>query len=313
MKTDRSMLDILINQKLGQHEQKGIRVRFHQELIHKVKFEQFPYHYCALMGNDALACYLYYKGVPLQAAIKVVSFASNGLNNDTPWNKEVTVSPSEAALLAGHNSTCFTLQAIEKGIPLAWDRSVFKQYPEDFQKQVQEYLSGLMSSCWFIEMPGPVRTRLVDIAVNQMAEQEFWGCLNWEQSWSDMIQKDDLKKARRLVKNGLKQPSNRAQNNQYQIQLNRGDRCQWRKRLVKCTVRAGLSVVALIAGQKFGQQSRCYKVLSCVNPTAALLYVGVQSADEGDGGCSLGGPEQSVQQEMKKMQDRAREYASYLF
>eukprot|EP01026_Neomeris_dumetosa_P017022 TRINITY_DN1649_c0_g1_i1.p2 TRINITY_DN1649_c0_g1~~TRINITY_DN1649_c0_g1_i1.p2 ORF type:complete len:313 (-),score=32.74 TRINITY_DN1649_c0_g1_i1:2397-3335(-) len=312
MKTDRSMLDILINQKLGQHEQKGIRVRFHQELIHKVKFEQFPYHYCALMGNDALACYLYFKGVPVQAAIKVVSFASNGLNNETPWSKEVTVSPSEAALLAGHNSTCQTLQAIEKGIPLAWSRNQFKQYPESFRSQVRELMESLIKSAWFIELPGSVRYRLVDLMVNQMAEEEFWGCLNWEQSWSEMIPKDDLKKARRLVKNGIKQPSNRGQNNQYQIQLNRGDRCPWKKWALKCVIRTGLSVLALAAGNRVGQESRCYKVLSCVNPTAALLYASIQSQNEGDSG--VGGQQESVKQKVRRIQllQEAREYA-YLF
>eukprot|EP01025_Chloroclados_australasicus_P050539 TRINITY_DN5820_c0_g1_i2.p5 TRINITY_DN5820_c0_g1~~TRINITY_DN5820_c0_g1_i2.p5 ORF type:complete len:309 (-),score=32.07 TRINITY_DN5820_c0_g1_i2:3880-4806(-) len=308
MKTDRSMLDILINQKLGQHDQKGIRVRFHQELIHKVKFEQFPYHYCALMGNDVLACYLYYKGVPLQAAIKVVSFASNGLNNETPWSKEVTVSPSEAALLAGHNSTCQTLQAIEKGIPLAWNRLHFQSYPESFRTQVCELMQDLIKSPWFIELPGSVRYRLVDIIINQMAEEEFWACLDWEQSWSDMIPKDDLKKARRLVKNGIKQPSNRAQNNQYQIQLNRGDRCQWKRWIFKCTLRAGLSVLALAAGSKTGQRSRCYKVLSVVNPTAALLYSSVQSANEGEGETGMF----SGKEEKRKLRDRVRDYAYLL-
>lgn len=110
-------------------------------MLSPVSFFLSPLHYAAVTGNTALACYLHSEeGEDLNRtkAVTVASFAAGGRNGRTSWKIPVTVTPSQAASLAGHAITAKALKYFESGIPLTWDRKHHRKFKiSEFKHEVK--------------------------------------------------------------------------------------------------------------------------------------------------------------------------------
>jgi len=176
-----TLLDLLRRQQT--HGEAGVRMCFHQELLAPLSLRDNPYHYCAVAGRPELAAYLYKNGIPCVSDMTVATFSAGGVEGESVWKKGLTLTPCEAALMAGNTVTAEVLKNIERGIPLEWQRSMHSKFPASFKEEVEELVEALSQAAWFIGMPGPARLTVMDRTVTDMAREAVWGMLDpgfWE-------------------------------------------------------------------------------------------------------------------------------------
>jgi hypothetical protein len=87
---------------------------FHQELLAPLSLRDNPYHYCAVAGRPELAAYLYKNGIPCVSDMTVATFSAGGVEGESVWKKGLTLTPCEAALMAGNTVTAEVLKNIER-------------------------------------------------------------------------------------------------------------------------------------------------------------------------------------------------------
>jgi len=183
-----SLLDLLMRQQTrGEH---GVRLSFHPELLSALALSTSPYHFCAVTGNTELACFLYNREVGLCRSITVASFSAAGANGSTPWRKAISVSASDAALLAGHSRTAHALSLAERGVPLHWSEEQHYKFPKDFRDKARTTISMLLGCQWFIELPGPARKAIVNVLMQRLTRTMVWGFVNpsvFEKCWEDVL------------------------------------------------------------------------------------------------------------------------------
>jgi hypothetical protein len=80
---------------------KPCRLRFHEDLLQRLSLDHQPYHFCATTGNVALPLFLHTNGLQPPRPVTVAAFAACGVQGTTPWRKDLSISSSEAAMLAG--------------------------------------------------------------------------------------------------------------------------------------------------------------------------------------------------------------------
>lgn len=86
----------------------------HHELLAPVTFREAPYRFCAVTGRSGLAALLHHRCVPFYGAVTAAHVTSGGINGDVVWSKNLSFSPEEIALLAGHHDTAAVLRSIAK-------------------------------------------------------------------------------------------------------------------------------------------------------------------------------------------------------
>lgn len=183
-----SLLDLLMKQQTrGEH---GVRLSFHQELLSSVAFNSSPYHYCAVTGDTELAIFLYNRGIEMTSNITVASFSAAGTNGNTPWKKVIVITPHEAALLAGNHRAARALKLIEKSVPLYWSPKQHKLLPQEFKNKARAWMESVVTSKWFLQLPGPARVLIVERVMNHFFHSIVWSCVakrTWYQSWETTL------------------------------------------------------------------------------------------------------------------------------
>lgn len=183
-----SLLDLLMRQQTrGEH---GVRLSFHPELLCSLTLSAAPYHYCAVTGNTELVCFLYSRDVEQTRNITVASFSASGANGSTPWRKAISVTPTDAALLAGHSKTARALALSDRGVPLHWSRNGSNKFPKEFKEKARATITMLSKCHWFAKLPGTVRREVVDTVMRQLYRSIVWSFIDpsvWEQSWEDVL------------------------------------------------------------------------------------------------------------------------------
>jgi len=192
--TSDTLLNILGRQITGVHDMlqaSGIRMVFDRQLMEPVSLMGHPFHFAALKGDLPLALYLY-KTLDKQVAkakLHVITFSSAGVNGRTPWRKRMSLRPSETALLAGHALLSKALEHMERGVPLTWSRTMHQAFPSCFKAQVEEMMGALCSCSFFIRMPQPARSLVMEAAVSQLCRDSVWGMVRSmeEAEWRDAL------------------------------------------------------------------------------------------------------------------------------
>ena len=77
------------------------RLTFLPALVDRPTLEASPYTYCAVTNNLALCCLLHARNVLPQQPVVVAAFSAGGWAGVTPWQKRISVSSAETALMAG--------------------------------------------------------------------------------------------------------------------------------------------------------------------------------------------------------------------
>lgn len=168
-----TVLDLILLQRI--HEESGVRLAFHNDIQSKIKMETTPYFACALQGLTNLAAVLHERGIPCDPDMAVASFSARGRSNHTPWQKQITVSPSEVALLAGYSATSKVLQRVQEGTPVLWTPQTHSSCPPQFRRKVRVVMAALCSSPFFMALPGPARVSIVHHTVGSMSRSQLWG------------------------------------------------------------------------------------------------------------------------------------------
>lgn len=183
-----SLLDLLMRQQTrGEH---GVRLSFHPELLSALSLSSAPYHYCAVTGNTELACFLYSRDVGLCRSITVASFSASGANGSTPWRKAITVTATDAALLAGNSKTAQALGLAEQGVPLHWNAKDHHKFPKEFRDKARNILDTFLDCGWFIAFPGPARKVVIEHVMQHLCQALVWGFVDpsvWVKRWEDVL------------------------------------------------------------------------------------------------------------------------------
>ena len=80
------------------------RLQFHNVCAEKLTLTEdcaYPYHFCALSGNMALAFFFYVHGVPAASTVHVASFKGSGPSGDSFWSSRLGLPPDGVAMMAG--------------------------------------------------------------------------------------------------------------------------------------------------------------------------------------------------------------------
>lgn len=176
--TPTSILDLILAQKSNGVD--GVRLSVHNEIATNLTMEDAPFFTCALQGLSHLAAVLYHRGIPRDQNLSVVSFSARGSRDRTPWQKTITVSPSEAALLAGFAETSQVLQQIESGVPIHWTPQNHAACPLDFRQKVRAVMEALCTSQLFVALPGPARMEIVQQTISSMSQIHLWPSVSSE-------------------------------------------------------------------------------------------------------------------------------------
>jgi len=174
----------------GEH---GVRLSFHPELLSALSLATAPYHFSAVTGNTELACFLYSRDVAICRNITVASFSASGANGATPWRKAITVTATDAALLAGHSKTAHALGLAERGVPLYWNEGDHHKFPKEFRDKARSVLDTLLGCDWFIALPGPARKLVIGHAMQHLCQALVWGFVNpsvWDRRWEAALGPD---------------------------------------------------------------------------------------------------------------------------
>lgn len=84
------------------------RLTFLPALVDRPTLEASPYIYCAVTNNLALCCLLHARNVLPQQPVVVAAFSAGGWAGVTPWQKRISVSSAETALMAGARTFLYT-------------------------------------------------------------------------------------------------------------------------------------------------------------------------------------------------------------
>mmetsp|Transcript_6773 Transcript_6773/g.16869 ORF Transcript_6773/g.16869 Transcript_6773/m.16869 type:complete len:312 (-) Transcript_6773:408-1343(-) len=170
--TSSSLLGLLLEQQANGVA--GLRLSLHSTFADPLKMVQHPYHYCGMQNRLDLALWLYQSGLAVDV-LPVATVSADGVEGATRWNKTVSVTPQEAALIAGHAGAATALGHMEAGVPLAWSPQSHHRFPAPFRAEARQVVGALCSSPWFSALPGPARSSLVEGAVRDLARTRVWG------------------------------------------------------------------------------------------------------------------------------------------
>jgi hypothetical protein len=118
----------------------------------------------------------------------VVAFLADGVDGNSPWQKQLAVSPADVATLASHPITALLLHNVEAGIPLHWSQIKHRHFPAAFRQQAASDLQAAMPV--LVTLPGSARHLVVERLMHSKAVAEHWSFLPdtvWQGKWEECL------------------------------------------------------------------------------------------------------------------------------